>query len=162
MNVCLLQLHGLWLKKNKKQGCDWIVKPVPLLLKTIFASRPSLSLPYHNVFVLSFTLDTLSLDPSPWLAPPVSLRGTGRSWATRPPGEWKGTGGAGPSSMPIPRRVERPQRGLGRSPSLLLSARRPIGTGLKNAWLRVRNAATWSWLSKKSWNNVDLIVQLWR
>lgn len=63
-------------------------------------------------------------------APPVRLRETGHSQAMRPHGEGRGTGGEGPRSVSVLGRVERPQRGLGCSPSLLLSARRLIGTVL--------------------------------
>lgn len=66
------------------------------------------------------------------ICPPVSLRGTGYSWAVRPLGEWKGRGGVGPGNTSIPGRVERPPRGLGRSQSLLLSTRRLIGTALNS------------------------------
>lgn len=54
-------------------------------------------------------------------------------WASRPHGEVKGKGGASLGSISVLGRVERPQRGLGRSRSLLLNARTLIGNAFDSS-----------------------------
>lgn len=128
----LINLHGLThildLKTRDvtEQSILYLFDTIPFLLHVPLC----LSL---TILCFFFLLGTLSVGPSLWVTPPVRLRGTGHSWATRPLGEGKGRGGAGPGTISIPGRVERPQRGLGRSPSLLLSARRLIGTALNSS-----------------------------
>lgn len=93
-----------------------------------FTTGPSLSLPHTLCFL--FPLGSLSVRLSPWMTFPVNLNVKGNSRATVPHGEGKETGGVGPCSISVLGRVERPQRGLGHSPSLLLSDRKLIGTAL--------------------------------
>lgn len=115
----------------QNQGCDWVFKCTPLILNIcLFATRPSPSIP-HKCSIFSFLWVLYRVVPLLGRPPPtVRWRGTGHSRATRPHGEVRGTGVAGPGSIFAPETVERPQRGLGRNPSLLLSARRLIGTAL--------------------------------
>lgn len=101
----------------------------PLLLNSFILHHVPLYFSLTTLYSL-FPLGFLSVDPSPWMAPPVKWRSAGHWRATRPHGEGKGTGGAGPGSISILGRVERPLRGLGHSPSLLLSAMKLIGTAL--------------------------------
>lgn len=75
-------------------------------------------------------LGSLSGDPSPFALPPVILRIQVNMESTRHPGEVLGKGGTSLCSISVLGRVERPQKGLGLSLSLLLNGRKLIGISL--------------------------------
>jgi len=124
-----------------------------LNLQYLFDSL-SLRLPHHAVSLSS--LASLPVGRAPVVLPTVRLRGTGHLGATRPHGEVKENGRASPGSIPVLERVDRPQRGLGHSPSILRRARRLIGTAFA---LRMRmNAGKWSWLCRCLFGCAEMLI----